>query len=420
MFKASINASGLGEWFSGFLGRPSSRIERIVSSLNQQINAKAGKISVKIDTFSMSKEAFVKQDWVKELYLSPYRGGGDIRLLSNAKYVEWDGGTFYLDHSPSGKYVSFFVGTRDVSISQEAADLLFKNRRAEIEEMIASGESIKSIPRKEYNYFTNTTGGDLYAYLCLDKRTKESRRAEAIAMCEAWGNGGEIDNAKFRELTRYDYKHDGFVFKYYEEARWKRLWQERSDRLTAAFEENGIVLDKDEVLDIQLSIFHKYTVSGIENPEKQQKIENIANDVLPKILGMSGSWNVELPSFSKFGAATHQTAAFVGACEKYLEDSTNGTTLADMSLGKDGKIYGGLPQETLDKLNAAVILKPTDDYDYILSLSKEERKMSELKESFTMALRAVQQSGYEKVPRLNCYFSYSNGQVKQIDKWTLG
>ena len=419
MFKVSINASGLGGWLSGFLGRPTSRVEQIVSSLNQKINATANKMSSKTDTFSMSKEAFVKQDWVKKLYLSPFHGGGDIRLLSNAKYVEWDGGTFYLDHSPSGRYTSL-VGVPNVSISGEARELLFENRRAEIKEMIASGESIKSISYREYSYFTGALGENFYAYLCLDKRTKESRRAEAIAMCEAWGNGGEIDKAKFRELSRYDYKGDGFVFKCYEKAEQKRLWQKRSDRLTAAFEENGIVLDKDEVLDIQLSIFHKYTVSGIEDLEKQQKIEGIVNDVLPKVMSMSGSWNTELPSFSKFGAATHQTASFVGGCEKYLEDNTNGATLADMSLGKDGKIYGGLPQETLDKLNAAVILKPTDDFDYILALSKEERKMSELKESFTMALRAVQQSGYEKVPRLNCYLSYSNGQLKQIDKWTLG
>lgn len=416
--KAGANLYGLQWWFRGFSGRSKqSGTQQIISSLNRHIHAVAS--SGKTDTFSMSTEALVRQGWVKDLFL---KRGNDMQLLSNAQYVRWDGNTeYYLDHSPSGSYAP--IGHHRypfyVFISGEAMGLLRENRRAEIEEMIASGESIKSISYEEYSGYTGHLGREYYNYLCLDKQKKDSIRAEAIAMCEAWGDGGELDREEFRKLTMYDYKdyqHDGYAQKAYEAAEQKLFWQKHSDRLAAALEENGIALGKDEVLDIQLSVGHKFTVSGIEDAEKQRKIE----DALEKIMGLGGMRNTDLPSFTSAIDFTplYRTAVFVGWCENYLEDNTDGAMLADMRLGSDGKIYGGLPQETLDKLNDAVILTPTNAADYLAVFSKEEKEMCAAKENFTMALRAVKQYGYEKAPRLNCYLSFSNGHLEQVDKWT--
>jgi hypothetical protein len=193
----------------------------------------------------------------------------------------------------------------------------------------------------------------------------------------------------------------------------KLRWQATNDDLADTLAENGIVLGKDAVLDIKFTWGQKYTVSGIEDAEKRRVIEEILKDVL-HVSNVKVQPDMSFPSFSKIDDFTRQTAVTVGYAKQYLADNTDsGATLADMSLGADGKIYGGLPQDILDELNAAVILKDTDD---ISGLSKAQRDLCDRKLAFTLTLTAIKRYGYENIPEINYYYTYSNGQLTTLDK----
>jgi hypothetical protein len=376
--------------------------------------------TLKTDSFSLSTDALVSQQWVKDLYLHRFYGNGNLDL-AKSRSIRQCGGGFYLDSSPSGRYVQIAFGKTYVAISSEAYAAMQKTRYTEFQTMMKSGESIKSVfTYEEYSEFCrlqySAPSRDEYNYLCLSKKEKDTLKADAIALCERWGNGEDVTNAQFAALCKYDY-----AAAYSGEPSWadhqskaynKRKEQERSDLLSEAFAQNGVYFDEGESFEIKYFQDATFTVTGIEDDEKRQKVL----EALKNTVGAT-SWEATFTNYtpllgggtsSRYSFDDERTSKIVGATEKYLRENFDGVKLTDLYIDARGNIAGGLPKETLDKINNAAAITFDKDFDYYKT---EEHKWSIIKQNMEESLRLVKKHGYENLPRVSFDFVYSNGQL---------
>ena len=364
-------------------------------------------------------EPFALQDYIQQLFLGHYdrsnRKALEAQIKSQVKNTNPHAaiGELYLDYSPSGSY-AYLSDT--VAISSEAYQALQKAHHAEIDKIIEQGESLelKGISYEDYSYYIGFKGSfpdkSTYKFLCYEGKSRAYFTEKAIDIYDRWAEGEDFSREELGKWTQY-------ACDYYTKAEYRRELNQNANRLTDALAENGIVLGKDEKLDIKLSSNAAYTVSGIEDEEKRQKIEEIVNKTLDSAYRLYVEF-LRVPGFPKTEASSAQnskalvTSTCIRTVEQYLKENAAGVTLKDLYLDAKGNICGGLPQETLDQLNNAVTVKDTED---LKNYTEEELYLSRHKETMQEVLKTIKTYGIDNLPQLNYYFAYSDGKLSVVD-----
>lgn len=178
-----------------------------------------------------------------------------------------------------------------------------------------------------------------------------------------------------------------------------------------ALKANNITLDSDEELKITISNSNKITVSGINDPEKEQKIQeylqsysilsSVSQSLASRLNGATfcASQNINNLSSEVRGLinATH-------TANDFLYNMTSGSiSLEDLTI-KDNKIEG-LPRHLDTLLNGNIDKNANINGIYVIGYKSCIIKAKAYEEKY----------GKEKLPILTSNFTYKNGELTIIE-----
>jgi hypothetical protein len=167
---------------------------------------------------------------------------------------------------------------------------------------------------------------------------------------------------------------------------------------------NNIQLDPNQELKITVDLQNKVTVSGINDTEKLQQIEDALNS---KYNMLAGLYQISSDTYKSVSKLYYAAAAGLDPVEQYLNQQTEGTiSLTDLSI-QDDKIVGLTP--ALDSL----LNKDTTSYNMN---NPEDKAAYEAKIKIVNLLAHMKVYGTENLPHANYTLSYKNETLSYIEQ----
>lgn len=228
------------------------------------------------------------------------------------------------------------------------------------------------------------------------KAAKYTGSLTADEIEEKFINGDDVSDIEYAFMVK------GIGGNRFDAARISRCKTLEEQNLSQILTNNNIELDPDEELKINIDSQNEVTVSGINDAEKRQKVEDALNS---KYNLLASLYQVSSETYKKVSKLYYGAVAGLGLAEKYLNTQTDGeVSLMDLSV-QDGKIVGLTPD--LDSL------LNRDDSSYNMN-NPEDKATLEVKSAIVNVLAHMKI--YETLPHADSIVSYKNGTLSFIEQ----
>lgn len=286
--------------------------------------------------------------------------------------------------------------------------LLKELRYVEIDELIEKGESLsaKGVSYEEYYQYSiarlEPGNKDSYDFLCYEGKNRKHFEDQAKDVYNRWAKGEKFSDAELEKLKPYAKDYQSI-------AAYQRELNQAASLLSKAFEEKDIVPAEGKSIELKLNASGKFEVFGIDDPEQKEIAEQIINEKLKGSL-LGGYLNIpgyeKSSDWSKKNTHAYVKSTDIARAEEFLKKNGISVGLEDLSIDWRGNICGDIPKDLLEKLNGA---KYSND--------KEEWDLAHAKTSIQNSINALKEyGGYEKMPQIDYYLSFSNGRLEIVDK----
>lgn len=228
---------------------------------------------------------------------------------------------------------------------------------------------------------------------------------------ERWANGETLTDAE-KKVLQSD-------FNQYLSASSQRNYGLESEHISNLLSENGLALNDDEK--IQISLYAgQFDVSGNIAGDKQAAIENVLNSLTKREKDSIGALytNEVSTSYTKnVSKGERFLSSSIGETEYLLNQYSGGQVkLQDLSIDGSGQVQG-LPEE-LQKYFEGVtsdLQAPTGTDDFSKNQSVTTKRAQKL--AVETAVKALQEQGYDNLPRYSYLFEFSEGTLSAVDNY---